>query len=258
MSSGPSERDDAGATDAKQRASATAQAPAERSREAALGAAAKPGSGPGWLATAASKVPTTWLTGALVGVFLVATAAFGGLEPVEAAPPAELAAGAPHEGTVVDLTVERAVLIDTFAEAGARAGEGQRVLAVVVEAENAWDRELRTLTDSFQEMLRLEGAAEGGSESVARIDDGTLGPRLQPGVAAPLVITWLVPADAYAEGDSVRIELYDHEIAVGQSVTYGEYLWDPQLAAVVTVELEDVGAGADAETDADSAGGAQP
>ncbi len=203
----------------------------------------------GWLAEAAAKVPTRWVSAAIGGVLLVATAAFGGLEPVEAAGPAELRAGEAHAGPMVSLAVGRAVLIDDFTEAGASAdaAAGERVLSLVVDAENRSARPVHTLTSDFGEVIRLEPMLDLALEGAARLDDATIGPVLQPGVPAELVLSWIVPADAFAEGDELRVAIFDHELRVGASVLHGEY-WDaPRLAAVATIELEDVGAGADAE-----------
>lgn len=212
-------------------------------------AASSTGARQSWLGRAAAKVPTKWLTAAVVGLFLVATAAFGGLEPVEAAGPVELTAGETHAGPIVALTIQRAVLIDDFVEAGASADAdaGERVLALVVDAENVSTQPVQTLTATFGEVLRLEALPELAMEGAARLDDATIGPTLQPGAPAQVVLSWVVPGDALAAGDELRIRLFDHELHVGQSVAYGEFWDDEVLAAVVTVELDDVGAGADAE-----------
>lgn len=195
-------------------------------------------------------MPAKWLTMAVAGVALLATAAVGGLEPAEAAPVQELAEGEPHRGPMVSLTLQRAVLIDTFPEAGASADPeaDERVLAVVADVENVSARPVHSLNDRFREVLRLDALPELPLEGAARIDDGTIGPILQPGVPAELVLSWVVPADAFVAGEELELSLFDHELLAGRSLTFGEY-WgaDPALAAHVTLTVDDVGAGADAE-----------
>ncbi|MCH1881670.1 hypothetical protein [Agrococcus sp. ARC_14] len=232
-------------------AEAAAGAAASPMRPAAAPAASAPSpAGKGWLGKAAASVPTRFVTGAVVAVFLVATAAFGGLETVEPTPPTALLAGEQHASEPVALTLQRAVLIDSFPEAGASADEGERVLAIVVDAENTWREPLPTLSTPFTSILRLEALPELQATSVARFDDGTIGPRLQPGIPVQLVVTWVVPADLLADGDEIRVLLSDHTLTVGQHVTYGESWGDPVAAAVVTMPVDDVGAGAGADADA--------
>ncbi|GEK80470.1 hypothetical protein [Agrococcus baldri] len=233
---------------APSKATTDASAKAGRAAAAEAGAGTAAGGG-GWLGRAAEKVPTKWLTAAVVALFLAATAAFGGLEPVAAQGPVEVAAGEAHEGPMVSLAPQRAVLIDDFVEGGASADaeEHERVLVVIVDAVNVWDRPVGGLSTEFRETLRLQPLPELPAEGVARFDDGTIGPDLQPGVPVQLAVSWLVPDDAFAEGDELRLELFDHTLHTGQSVTYGEFWDDAALAAVATLEIEDVGAGADAE-----------
>ena len=94
-----------------------------------------------WLRTATDRVPTAWIPGILTAVFLGAAAAFGGLEAVAAPPVETLQSGETHVNDMLSITVERAVLIDSLPDAGARADpeKGQRVVAAVVMAENVWD-----------------------------------------------------------------------------------------------------------------------
>lgn len=212
--------------------------------------ASKPAGGrSGWLSKAAAKLPFKWVTTAIVGLFLAATAAFGGLEPVAATPPTQLAAGETHEGTMVTLTPQRAVLIDDFVDGGASADPEQheRVLVVLVDVVNRWDRPVTASTSTFTDTLGIEQLPGLAPEGVARFDDATIGPQLQPGVPVQLAVSYLVPDDAFAEGDELRLGLFDLTMHTGESVTYGDYWLDPVLAAMVTLEIEDVGAGADAE-----------
>lgn len=233
-------------------AAKSAGAPAGAPAGAAPAAAPAARAG-GWLKQAADKVPTKWVSAAVVAVFLAATAAFGGMQPVEAASPVELAAGERHEGPMVALTLERAVLIDDFVEAGANADEeaGERVLAIVLTAENVSDRPVQTLGSVFGEVLSLESMPDLAREGAARMDDATIGPTLQPGVPAEVVVSWVVPGDAFAGGDEIRVRLHDHMLRVGASVVFGEYWDDEAHTATVTLVATDVGAGVDAEAEAD-------
>ncbi|WP_083587262.1 hypothetical protein [Agrococcus sp. Marseille-P2731] len=219
--------------------------------------AAKRGSGRagGLLSKAAEKVPMRWLTTAVAGVFLAATAAFGGLETAASTLPADLAAGETHIGPFASFTLERAVLIDTFDEAGATAdpAAGERVLALVGTVEGTWDRSMGTDASTFVQAVRLEAMPDASMTAAARLDDATLSPKVQPGVPAELVLTWIVPEDLFADGDEVRVSLFDHQLYVGSSTLYGEYWSDQELAATVVLEVEDVGAGADAEADGEEA-----
>ena len=72
-------------------------------------------------------------------------------------------------------------------------------------------------------------------------------------VPARIVDAWVVPADAFAAGDEVPVTLYARSVYTGSFVTTGQWWSDPVRDAMVTVEIEDVGAGVDAE-DADGQG----
>ncbi|MGP3533914.1 hypothetical protein ACTU3I_03890 [Microbacterium sp. RD1] len=206
-----------------------------------------------WVRAASDRVPTTWFAGIATALFLAATAAFGGLSDVPVAALPELEAGARHDSEQVALTVERAVLIDEFPEAGITVEPGQRVLALLVTAENRWTKPLATTGSSgaVSQTLRLPSISGEGPVSVARFDDATTDPRLQPGVPAQLVATWAVEADALSEGDRLRVEVRDAQLYTGSFVTDGQTWSDAAPAALVTVRIEDVGAGADAEDGGD-------
>jgi hypothetical protein len=63
------------------------------------------------------------------------------------------------------------------------------------------------------------------------------------------VYAWPVEADRYAEGDELDITLYETTLTTGSFVLAGQWWDDPEADAVVTVKIEDVGAGADANQD---------
>ena len=214
-----------------------------------------------WIARMSDRVPTGWFAGILTAAFLGVTAAFGGLSAVAAPPIPELAAGDTHENAQFAITIDRAVLIDELPEAGIflEEGSGQRVLAVVLTVENLWTEALSTGLDFVGDSgivgsVRIADDGYEPAESVARFDDATVGPWLQPGIPAELVLTWPVDADAWADGDELRLELRDFALRTGQLVVDGQYWDDPVTAAYVTVDVADVGSGAEPEQPSDGVG----
>lgn len=201
-----------------------------------------------WLHAAADKLPTSWLAGLGTAAFLAVTAAFGGLAPVAATPLAELTAGDEHVNTQLSVVVERAVLIDDFPEAGVRAEPGQRVLTLVLKVENRWTKPLPPRGDeSVSQAVRLPALGDVPPETVARLDDATMSPWLQPGVPARLAATWAVDDEAFAGGEDLTVDLRDASLHTGRFVRAGDYWDDLRVAAHVTVVVEDLGAGAGAE-----------
>ncbi|NLP83409.1 hypothetical protein HF576_06105 [Microbacterium sp. CFH 90308] len=201
-----------------------------------------------WIRAATDRVPTRWFAGLATAAFLAATAAFGGL--ATAAPP-ELAQLEPGDAHVTDqrsLTVKRAVLIDELPGSGVFPEEGQRVLALVVDVENTWDEPQGSFgKESIGDSFTIEGVDAEADSSVARLDDATTSPELQPGVPAELVYTWAVDADDYAEGDELTVTLQELSLYTGSFVMNGQWWTDPVPDATVTLEIEDVGAGAEPE-----------
>ena len=219
---------------------------------AAEPAGARTRRGARWVGSMTDRVPTGWITGILTVPFLAVAAAFGGLNAVAAPPIPDLSAGKTHVNGPFSLAISRAVLIDEFPEAGITVEEGQRVLAVVVTAENVWDRAMPTVLSSpdaaLRGSLRIPSLGDGAVPvAIARFDDATKEPHLQPGVPADLVVTWAVDADALAAGDEVEIDIRDLSLSEGVLITYGEEWGTPMTAAHVHVDVTDVGAGADAE-----------
>ncbi|MDJ1113140.1 hypothetical protein [Microbacterium dauci] len=204
-----------------------------------------------WVGTITDKVPTGWLTGILLVPFLAITAAFGGLNAVAAPAIPEISPGDTHDSGPFDLTVERAVLIDELQGSGASPEEGQRVLALVVTAENTWDRAFGSYaTNGVTGALAIPALGEGAAPvAVARLDDATGSPFLQPGMPVELIVTWVVDAGAYTDGDEIALEIRDFTLSVGQFITAGEDWGYPVLGATLAVPVTDVGAGADAEAD---------
>lgn len=213
-----------------------------------------------WIKVAAGKVPATWITVAATAVFLGATAGFGGLADApgpEPEPLPVLAAGETHTNQQFDITVERAVLIDELPGSGTYPKEGERVLAVVATLQNITDDPLLSsqfseATFTIEELPAERPSGDEATSSIARVDDSTLAPWLQPDVPVQVVVTWPVPADLLGAGDLVRLTLSDYErydwARLGGSED--DHSWvDPAPAAYVDLEIEDVGAGADSEED---------
>jgi hypothetical protein len=205
-----------------------------------------------WIRAATDRVPTRWFAGVATAAFLAATAAFGGL--ATAAPPElkQLEPGEPHVTDQRSFTVKRAVLIDELSDAGVDVEEGQRVFAVIAEVENTWTEPMPA-TGSFgiAPSFSIEGIEMSSRGASARLDDSTWTPLLQPGVPATIVYAWPVEADRYSGGEDVEVTLYDTTLITGSFVS-GDTWWDnPVAEAVVTVAIEDVGAGVDAEAGAD-------
>jgi len=199
-----------------------------------------------WLRAAGDRVPTAWFAAIGTGVFLLATAAFGGLATAAEPPLAQLRPGTTHVNDMRSLTVERAVLIDELPGSGTSPDKGERVLAIVVDVENHWTEPLRPEgTGSVAESFSVAGLDEPSSS--ARMDDATIGPVLQPGVPAQVVYTWAVDAEDFAAGDHLVVTLNDLSLYTGSFVTSGTSWQDPTPSATMTLVIKDVGAGVDAE-----------
>lgn len=198
------------------------------------------------LQKATDRVPTKWFAAIGTGVFLAGTAAFGGLAPVAVAEKtlATVGVGDTHTSPQLEITVERAVLIDSLTGSGVSPDrdKGERLLVLLVEVENQWTRPLApSLAGSYAHAVRLDGDPRP-AEAVVREDDQTSGPWLQPDVPALLAYTWTVGARDYTGGDDLTVVLQDAELIVGQFLYTGENWGEYTPAATVTVPLEDAGA----------------
>lgn len=197
----------------------------------------------GWLRAASDRVPTRWFAAIGTALFLAATAGFGGLATAAEPAVADLEPGETHRNGQLAITIERAVLVDEFPEAGVFVDDGERVLAVVATVENRWTEPLAAYADSsVTESLTVDGLADR-PDSVARYDDATVSPWLQPGVPARIVLAWAVETDEFADAQVVRITLNDMTLHTGSFVADGQWWTDPVAAATVPIALEDIGAG---------------
>ena len=201
-----------------------------------------------WIRAASDRVPTAWFAAIGTGLFLAATAAFGGLATAAEPPLAQLEPGTAHVNDMRSLTVERAVLIDELPGSGTFPKKRERVLAIVVDVENKWDEPLGSLDDQHGIVASFEVSDLGTPSSSARMDDATLDPRLQPGVPAQLVYTWAVDARDDTAGDTLTVTLNDLSLYTASFVARGTYWQEPIASATLTLTLEDVGEGVDAES----------
>jgi hypothetical protein len=197
----------------------------------------------GWVRAASDRVPTRWFAGIATALFLASTAAFGGLATAAPAPITALEPGDEHRSDQRALTVQRAVLVDEFPEAGVLAEDGERVLALVLSVENSWDEPLAASPgSSVIDSIAVEGLS-APPDSVARYDDATINPVLQPGVPAQIVLAWAVDAQAFADARRLTVTLNDMTLHTGSFVANGQWWTDPVASATVTVAVDDIGAG---------------
>ncbi|MCS5720109.1 hypothetical protein N1027_18415 [Herbiconiux sp. CPCC 205763] len=206
---------------------------------------------------ASAKVPTKWLVSGLVGTFLIVSAAFGGLNDAAPTPLPVLAAGDAFTGAQLRIAVDRAVLIDAFPEQNIVPDEGKRLLVVVATVEDVWTKPVSTLASiGAADNLRPVGvtgiAADSAPRTVAVLSDGSQYPELQPGVPIQLAFIWDVDRDALADGDPVRVDVYDKSYQAEGFVTFGERFDNPVVAAYAELPIDDVGAGAEPEPDSDA------
>lgn len=204
-----------------------------------------------WVRARADAVPTKWLSTITLGAFLVATAAFGGLNSVEGAGIPELTAGETYTGAGLEITVLGASLVDEDISTGISTLDHptMQILTVYLDITNL-DTETRTVTSAATmedfyfppEIDQL--TSEGAFLKVRRTDDRrSVHAQLHPGVKAPLMVSWMVPETDYADGDSLRFGLPDATKVVGQTVVDGEFWTDIRPGAYVTVTIEDLGIG---------------
>ncbi len=197
----------------------------------------------GWLRAASDRVPTRWFAGMATALFLAATAAFGGLATAATPDITALEPGDAHRNDQVAMTIDRAVLIDEFEDAGVYVEEGERVLALLVSVENTWDEPLSATPDSsVTQSLTVDGLGDP-PDSVARYDDATINPVLQPGVPAQIVLAWAVEADAFDDAQELKLTFNDMTLHTGSFVANGQWWTDPVAAATVSIAVEDIGAG---------------
>jgi hypothetical protein len=200
-----------------------------------------------------TKVPTRWLFTALLGLFLAASAAFGGLEDADTAPLPRLDVGEAFTGAQLRIAIEDAVLIDAFPEAFIEPEvEGNRLIVIRATVENVWDRPVSTYSRlGAADNVRPRGIDDMADPplTVAVISDGALYPELQPSVPIELAFIWEVPENGVSDGDVLRVDVLDKIYIATGAVTYGERFEDPFVAAYAEVPVTDVGAGVGQESE---------
>ena len=198
-----------------------------------------------WVSAVTSRVSTKWIGGVATVLILGATAAVGGLEAVAEPPLPEIGAGDTYTGAGWEMTPQRAVLIDELNETGVRPKEGERLLVVIMDVTNVDDAaRSSSIGKGSLTAIRVDDVPDV-APTIARYDDTTLSPWLQPGVPAQLVLTWAIPAADFDDGDEIRASLPTATEYTGEFFVYGEYWDDEETGAYATLPLEDVGAGAD-------------
>lgn len=190
------------------------------------------------LRAAGDRVPTKWFAGIGTAAFLVATAAFGGLNAVAAPALPVLAAGETHTNELYALAVEKGFLFDELPGSGAYPADDEQIVALRVRFENVWTAPESTGTLSSMPKMFALSVPDATFASTVRIDDETLSPWLQPGVPAVLALVWTVPRGALTDGDEVIVTISDLSLHTGSFVASGRWWTDPQEAATVALPIE--------------------
>lgn len=192
------------------------------------------------------RVPTKWASTIGVGVFLAATAAFGGL--AEVPPPDGPAEVGPHELVTtpnLEMTVTRAFISDRVV-GGPSIGpdDHARVLAVEIEVTNLFDsfRMVRSELEGLGPTRIIDGPDE--TPDVSRPGETANSSILmQPGLTERFILSWLVDPDEYHEGDEVRIALANPESARWEFLDQNLHWSNNAVSAYATVALDDLGEG---------------
>ncbi len=190
------------------------------------------------LRAAGDRVPTKWFAGIGTAAFLIATAAFGGMNTVAAPALPALEAGETHTNELYALTVEKAFLLDELPGSGAYPAADEQVVALRVRFENVWTSPESTGTLSSMPKMFALSVADAVFASTVRIDDETLSPWLQPGVPAVLALVWTVPRGSLTDGDDLTVTISDLSLHTGSFVASGQWWTDPKEAATMALPLE--------------------
>ncbi|MET0734835.1 MAG: hypothetical protein ABWY55_04220 [Microbacterium sp.] len=202
------------------------------------------------LRAATDRVPTKWFVSGLTGVFLVATAAFGGMADAVSPDPATLAIGETRTTAQLSIEVRDVVVIDALPEFSMTPEPGHRAVAVLAYVTNEWTEPQRASPDGngLRDTLRigLEGMDDAAPVEIARIDDNTSRPVLQPGLRVPLAFVWSVPDDLIVDGQSIEVRVFDQTLYTASVTVSGQWWDDPTLAATLDADVTDLGTGEDA------------
>ena len=175
----------------------------------------------------------------LLGIATALAAFSGGFAPAASRIPV-LHPGQTFHAGGMDITVRDARLIDGLRTSGAFPDDGERLLIVRLDVTNVDHEPRATVLSTSLENVRVQGLSEHPTAS--RADDGTVAPRLQPHVPAPILLTWTVPADRFDGGQPIVLELQNETV---QTSTFaGGRYWQPLgVGATVPLTLVDAGRG---------------
>lgn len=197
-----------------------------------------------WVRAMVDRVPTKWASAIGVGLFLAATAAFGGLNAVADPTTPEVGIDDQVLTSNLDMTV-RSVFLSDRVVGGASADKenGERVLAVRIEVTNLFE-EYRLVggLPGFQ-ATRIVGGPDKTPDASRPGERHGSALMLQPGVADEIILSWTVDAEDYREGDEVRISLSDPQPYRGQFLDRELHWAEEGPSAFVTATLEDLGEG---------------
>lgn len=193
-----------------------------------------------FFATRSSRLTLAWITRIGVVGLLGASALFGGLDEAEPVPIAELKVAETHRGAPFTITVERAVIVDEIDGVARPTAADGRLLLVLATIENTSRAPLPTPMDS----LRVGGLESISSAVPARsinvLDDDSIVHRLQPRVETTVVYIWDIAAGELADGDELRVGLFDLRFVETRDIVISDAWQDPALAAIVTVPVDDL------------------
>ena len=196
-----------------------------------------------WARVAADRVPTKWFITAATGVFLLATAAFGGLADAETPATPSINAGETFSSSQLSMTVTDVVLLDSVDEFFIDLEPGQQAVAAIAEVTNEWTEPQLAAAESgaIRDVVSLElGGNEFGTEAllaIVRNDDPQTSPMLQPGVSVPLAFIWAVPAGLAGGGDTATVGFFSQSLHTGTVTAAGQWWTDPALAATMAVTV---------------------
>ena len=188
-------------------------------------------------------MPTKWFVTGATGVFLIATATFGGLADVEKPGPAVIELGDTFTSPQLSLTVREVVLLDHLDDLSVDVAPGERAIAVIATVDNEWTKPqlAATLSSGVGDVIALQAANTHRDTAelltIARIDDPETSPTLQPGVPVPLAFVWSIPAEALGAGDEVTVELFTQKLYTGSVTVLGQWWTDPALTAILTLPV---------------------
>lgn len=188
-------------------------------------------------------MPTKWFITAATGVFLLATAAFGGLADAQKPATPSINAGETFSSPQLSMTVTDVLLLDAVNEFSIDLEPGEQAVAVIANVTNEWiEPQLAAAeTGGIRDVIALKvGGTELDAEAllaIVRIDDPQTSPTLQPGVSAPLAFIWAVPSDAASAGDTATVAFFKQSLYTGTVTVAGQWWTDPALAATMAVTV---------------------